>query len=173
MDFPFKRFFSRTRRPSEKEEPSAAPAAAPPFGGEANQRAFSRFPVALEVRIIVPDKDASSSFEQSKLQDVSGGGALFVSHSPEKYFKGQHLKLEIFLAGTRDVRACVKVGATVVRILEVKRAPSNEPSNEIDLTGGNIPDPPGKTTKTGIAVKFDEPFEFERLDRSFFSGSPL
>ena len=98
------------------------------------------------------DGDVPFVSERSELHDVSGGGAMFISRHPEKYFLGQLLKLEIFLAGTRDVRACVKTEASVVRIHDIEEDESAQSG-----------------AKTGIAVKFHQPFEFERQDPSFFS----
>ena len=102
------------------------------------------------------DSDSLSHRESGELHDVSGGGAMFISRHPEKYFIGQLLKLDIFLAGTRDVRACVKTEASVVRIHGIEE-------NESVESGA----------KNGIAVKFHQPFEFERLDSSFFSGNQV
>ncbi len=104
--------------------------------------------------VSIIDSDRHTDQERSELHDVSGGGALFISQMPEKYYPGQLLKLDIFLAGTQDVRACIKTEASVVRIHPM--APRDA-------------DAPG--VKTGVAVKFHQPFEFERMDRSFFPGN--
>ena len=97
------------------------------------------------------DGEEQHEGERSELHDVSGGGAMFVTRSPERYYPGQLLKLDIFLAGTDDVRACIKTEASVVRIHQL----------ETD-------DRSTRQTRTGIAVKFHKPFEFERMDSSFF-----
>jgi len=116
------------------------------------QRSFDRFPIEFEVIASVIDDDVEHpESERSELRDVSGGGAMFISRQPDKYFPGQLLKLDIFLAGTEDVRACIKTEASVVRIHHL---------DGVDQEGSGF--------KSGIAVKFHKPFEFERIDDSFF-----
>ena len=118
------------------------------------KRSFDRFPIEFEVMVSIIDSDVHQDHERSELHDVSGGGALFISQMPEKYYPGQLLKLDIFLAGTQDVRACIKTEASVVRVHPLAPRDTETP----DL-------------KTGIAVKFHQPFEFERMDHSFFPGN--
>lgn len=115
------------------------------------KRSFDRFPIEFEVIASVIDNDEFPDIERSELHDVSGGGAMFISRFPERYYPGQLLKLDIFLAGTEDVRACIKTEASVVRVHQLE-------SGDQEETGA----------KTGIAVKFHKPFEFERMDGSFF-----
>lgn len=121
------------------------------------KRSFNRFPIEFEVLVSLIDSDVHQDHERSELHDVSGGGALFISQMPEKYYPGQLLKLDIFLAGTQDVRACIKTEASVVRIHPMARR-----DDESDEPTG---------LRTGIAVKFHQPFEFERMDHSFFPGN--
>ncbi len=111
------------------------------------KRSFDRFSIEFEVIVSVIDSDDHQGSERSELHDVSGGGAMFISHLPEKYYPGQLLKLDIFLAGTEDVRACIKTEASVVRVHQLEADDQEEPG-----------------VKTGIAVKFHKPFEFERID---------
>ncbi|MBC2716433.1 MAG: PilZ domain-containing protein [Desulfobacteraceae bacterium] len=144
MDLTFKcllKFFNRSS--GQKHE-------APP-DQKSYQRSFNRFSIEFEVIASVIDSDEHQDSERSELHDVSGGGAMFISRLPERYYPGQLLKLDIFLAGTEDVRACIKTEASVVRI------------HQIELNDLEEAD-----TKTGIAVKFHTPFEFERIDNSFF-----
>jgi len=115
------------------------------------KRSFNRFPIEFEVIASVLDGDAHHDTERSELHDVSGGGAMFISCWPERYYPGQLLKLDIFLTGTEDVRACIKTEASVVRI------------HQIEINGQK---------RTGVAVKFHKPFEFERMDSSFFGNLP-
>ena len=117
-------------------------------------RSFNRFPLEFEVAVSLIDSDGHRIRERSELHDVSGGGAMFISRMPEKYYPGQLLKLDIFLAGTQDVRACVKTEASVVRIHRIETDDEKESG-----------------LKTGVAVKFNKPFEFERIDRSFLLGN--
>jgi hypothetical protein len=148
-----KRILKFFNRASEKHP---APSSQASDSADSYQRSFTRFPIEFEVVVTAMDSEAPLNRERSKLHDVSGGGAMFISSNPEKYFMGQLLKLDIFLAGTRDVRACVKTEASVVRIHKIEEKEEGES---------------GMTT--GIAVKFHQPFEFERLDRSFFSGKRI
>jgi len=144
MSFILKRFLQLFQRSSGQENEV--------FPDKASyQRSFDRFPIEFEVIASVIDNVEHPDSERSELHDVSGGGAMFISRQPERYFPGQLLKLDIFLAGTEDVRACIKTEASVVRIhqLEVN-----------DLEGSGF--------KSGVAVKFHKPFEFERIDDSFF-----
>ena len=115
------------------------------------KRSFDRFPIEFDVIVTVIDGTDHQDSERSELHDVSGGGAMFISRFPERYYSGQLLKLDIFLAGTEDVRACIKTEASVVRIHQLE-------TNDLEDPG----------IKTGVAVKFHEPFEFERMDGSFF-----
>jgi hypothetical protein len=108
------------------------------------KRSFDRFSIEFEVIVSVIDSADHPGSERSELHDVSGGGAMFISRLSERYYPGQLVKLDIFLAGTEDVRACIKTEASVVRVhpLEVN---DQEKSN----------------ARTGVAVKFHKPFEFE------------
>lgn len=114
------------------------------------KRSFDRFSIEFEVIASVIDSAEHQDSERSELHDVSGGGAMFISRFPERYYPGQLLKLDIFLAGTEDVRACIKTEASVVRVHQLE-ADDQEESG----------------VKTGVAVKFHKPFEFERIDGSF------
>jgi hypothetical protein len=116
-------------------------------------RSYDRYPIEFEVIVTMKDQDGRDHRERGELHDVSGGGALFMSRIPDKYFPGQRLKLEIFLAGTEDVRACIKTEAAVVRI------------HPVGSTDGSAGD-----SRAGIAVQFYQPFEFERMDHSFFGS---
>jgi hypothetical protein len=115
------------------------------------KRSFDRFSIEFEVIASVIDSAEHQGSERSELHDVSGGGAMFISRFPERYYPGQLLKLDIFLAGTEDVRACIKTEASVVRIHQLE-----------------VNDLEGSVIKSGVAVKFHKPFEFERIDDSFF-----
>ncbi|MCD6584765.1 MAG: PilZ domain-containing protein [Desulfobacteraceae bacterium] len=144
MDLTFKRFLEFFNRSSGQEHE-----ATPDL--KSYKRSFNRFPIEFEVIVSVLDGDAHHDSERSELHDVSGGGAMFISCLSERYYPGQILKLDIFLAGTEDVRACIKAEASVVRI------------HQFEANGQE---------KTGVAVKFHKPFEFERMDSSFFGNLP-
>jgi hypothetical protein len=115
------------------------------------QRDFDRFPMEFEILVTIIDSNGEKHHDRAELHDISGSGALFVTRMPEKYHLHQVLQLKIYLAGTEDVRGCIKAESTVVRIQKVDR----------DVPGY---DPP----LMGIAVKFHKAFEFERVDKNFF-----
>ncbi len=110
------------------------------------QREFDRFPIEFEVRVSFVDNNNEEIHDRAALKDVSGSGAMFITRIPTKYFLGQILTLTIFLAGTDEVSACMRGEATVVRIHQLK------------TDDGSI----AKDTK-GIAVKFNESFDFKRI----------
>lgn len=110
------------------------------------KREFDRFPIEFEVRVSFVDSHNAEIHDRAALKDVSGSGAMFITHMPAKYFLGQTLTLTIFLAGTDEVSACMRGEASVVRIHELK----SEDGNTI-------------MDRKGIAVKFNEPFDFKRI----------
>jgi hypothetical protein len=118
------------------------------------QRDFDRFPVKFEVQTNFIDADGEELEDRADLHDISGSGAMFLTRIPEKYYLGQTLQLKIFLAGTEDVRACIKSESSVVRMQKIYDAESND-------NGPTI----------GIAVKFQKAFEFERVDKNVFGGN--
>ena len=130
---------------SGKDERPTAPAPA-----TLNERSFNRFAIETEVLVTTVDAAGNPYAEKSALRDISGSGAMFITGSPEIYFIGQSLKLDIFLAGTDAVRACVKTEAEVVRMQPM----------EADTDRSPFP----KDAKMGVAVKFSLPFEFQRMD---------
>jgi len=110
------------------------------------QRDFDRFPIEFEVRVSFVDNNDKEIHDRAALKDVSGSGAMFITRMPEKYYPGQILTVTIFLAGTDEVSACMRGKASVVRIHQIKS----------DVGGKNF-------DKKGIAVKFNEPFDFKRI----------
>lgn len=118
------------------------------------ERSFDRFSLASEVLVDSVDALGKEFTETSALRDVSGSGAMFITHTPQAYFTGQQLKLSIFLAGTNTVRACVKTEAEVVRIQSL----------DFDNDYGRMPGRKGG--KAGVAIKFSLPFEFQRMENA-------
>ena len=117
-----------------------------------DERSFNRFSIESEVVVSCLDGEGKESSEKSELHDVSGSGAMFISCFPERYLAGQRLKLDIFLAGTDAVRACIKTEAEVVRLQSLD--PNTVSDRELGCGIG----------KMGVAVKFYLPFEFQRMD---------
>ena len=117
-----------------------------PLPKKTHQRAFDRFPIEFEVRVSFVDNHNEEIHDRAALKDVSGSGAMFITHMPTKYYLGQILTLTIFLAGTDEVSACMRGKASVVRIHQLK-------TDDVNIA---------KDTK-GIGVKFNEPFDFKRI----------
>jgi len=111
------------------------------------RRDYDRYPVKLMMKVTVADSEGTHYEEQAVLENISGGGAKFISHSIERYLFGQPLELLIYLPGTSDVKACMRVKATIVRV-----DPPTDSDSHRDSFGGTV------------AVKFDSRLEFERID---------
>lgn len=111
------------------------------------RREFDRYPVKLMMKVTVADSEGTHYEEQAVLENISGGGAKFISHSIERYFLGQSLELLIDLPGTSDVKACMRVKATIVRVDQ----PTDSDFHRDSVEGA-------------VAVKFDSRLEFERID---------
>jgi hypothetical protein len=136
MEF-FKRFFS-----GKKQQEIAT---------SIYQRDFDRFHMEFEVLVTLIDRNGEKHFDRAELHDISGSGAMFFTRMPDKYHIDQTLQLKIYLAGTDDVRGCVKAESSVVRMQRLSHTDSGQAS-----------------PLTGIAVKLQKTFEFERVDKNFF-----
>jgi hypothetical protein len=112
-----------------------------------DRREFDRYPVRLIMKVTAADSEGIDYEEQAVLENISGGGARFGSQSIERYFLGQPLELLIDLPGTSDVKASMRVKASVVRIDS-----STDSGFHRDSCEGRI------------AVKFDSRLDFERID---------
>ncbi len=110
-----------------------------------DKRGFNRFPMKFVLKVSAEDNNGTKFEEQTVLQDISGGGARFISQQAGKYFPGQLLDLIIYLPGTDDVKAHMCGKATVIRIVSAGVLEINE-----------------KNSKLGIAVKFVSFLLFER-----------
>jgi hypothetical protein len=111
------------------------------------RREFNRYPVRLIMKVTAAGSEGTDHEEQAILENISGGGAKFGSQSIGRYFLGQPLELLIDLPGTSDVKACMRMKATVVRI-----DPPTDSGLNRDRCEGRI------------AVKFDSRLDFERID---------
>ena len=129
-----------------RRRPAASAPAMHSRSGRQYKRDFRRYPLEFNVSVRFPDAGADGGEDQGELQDISGGGALFVPCHPEKYAAGQELETTIYLAGTDEVQGCIRSAATVVRI-EAHPGSSD-----------------GAATR--VAVRFEQAFDFERIDRS-------
>ena len=110
-----------------------------------DQRDFNRFPMEFVLKVSAEDNEGKKFDEKAILQDISGGGARFISQQAGKYFPGQLLDLIIYLPGTDDVKAHMCGKATVVRIVSAGVLHINE-----------------KNSTLSIAVKFVSSLLFER-----------
>jgi Tfp pilus assembly protein PilZ len=128
----FRRFFNK-KSPQRQEE--------------FNERNFNRFPMEFKVTVNLVDQNGAVRQDAAELRDLSGSGAFFVSTIVQHYHVGQSVFLTIYLAGTDDVGACVRVESSVVRLQPMETGSLSETSG-----------------KGGVAVKFNETFAFERLD---------
>lgn len=113
-----------------------------------DRREFKRFLIEFETDITATDIKGKTFHDRTVLKNVSGNGANLLTQLTESYYGGQVLEMVISFPGTKDVSACMKADATVIRI---------------DAVDGSQPgrEPPQKR----IALSFDSQLHFERLDR--------
>lgn len=111
-----------------------------------HERNFHRFPMEFKVIVDFVDQKDKAIQDAAELKDISGSGAFFVSAVTQQYHVGQSVFLTIYLAGTEDVGARVRVESSVVRL---------QPMGTSSSRAGE---------RIGVAVKFNETFAFERID---------
>lgn len=114
-----------------------------------DKRDFNRFPMEFVLKVSAEDNEGKKFDEKAVLQDISGGGARFISQQAGKYFPGQLLDLIIYLPGTDDVKSYMNGKATVVRINPADNSGISEKSRGIS-----------------IAVKLDTLLYLERDERT-------
>ena len=112
-----------------------------------DKRAFNRFPMEFVLEVSAKDSEGKEFNEKTVLNDISGEGAKFITQQAGKYFPGQSLEMTIYLPGTNEVKADMRGKATVVRV---------DPSSNSGIGE--------KSQEMSIAVKFDAPLHFERID---------
>ncbi len=110
-----------------------------------DKRDFKRLPIDLSLKVTAENIEGEKFIDRAVLEDVSGGGAKFLTQKPEKYFQGQLLEIAINMPGTSDISAQMKTSATVVRI-DQSDISKNESHNK----------------ETTVAVKFNTRLNFER-----------
>ena len=111
------------------------------------RRAFNRFPIEFVLEVSSEDSEGKEFNERTVLKDISGDGAKFITQQARKYFPGQSLEMTIYLPGPNDVKADMRGKATIVRI---------DPSSNSGIGE--------KSQAMSIAVTFDTPLYFERVD---------
>jgi len=112
-----------------------------------DKREFNRFPIEFVLEVSAKDSEGKEFNEKTVLEDISGEGARFITQQAGKYFPGQSLEVTIYLPGPNDVKADMRGTATVVRIDTSGNSGIGEKSQEMS-----------------IAVTFDTPLHFERVD---------
>lgn len=135
--------FLRRLFPRPGVDPDERQPAAPPVSERSYKRNFRRYPITFDVSVSFFPADAPPWEDQGELQDISGGGALFIPCLSNKYYVGQTLETIIYLAGTSEVQGCVRSEARVVR---VEAAPGED------------------SEKVQVGVQFERAFDFERIN---------
>ena len=111
------------------------------------RRQFSRYEVELVIEITAKDITGETYRDMSILQNISSGGANFITQKADKYYQGQKLELKIYLPGTDEVKACIKGPATVVRTESMQNSPPDQ-----------------NVVQKEIAVVIEMALQFERID---------
>jgi hypothetical protein len=114
---------------------------------EADKREFERLPIDCVLEVYPEDVEGKKFEDKAVLEDVSGGGAKFLTKKSDMYFPGQLLEITILLPGTDEMEAHMKTKATVVRI---------DPSNDSEKNN--------KSLEGCIAVKFETHLSFGRIE---------
>ena len=117
------------------------------MNNRSERRAFNRFPMEFVLEVSAKDSEGKEFNERTVLKDISGDGAKFITQQARKYFPGQSLEMTIYLPGPNDVKADMRGKATIVRI---------DPSSNSGIGE--------KSQAMSIAVTFDTPLYFERVD---------
>jgi len=108
------------------------------MNNQADKREFERFPIEFVLEVLAEDEGGHKFNDRAVLEDVSGGGAKFLTKKSDMYFPGQLLEITILLPGTDEMGACMKAKAIVVRI---------DASNDSEQDNNN--------PESCIAVKFE------------------
>ncbi len=116
------------------------------MNNQADKREFERLPIDFVMEVYSEDVEGEKFEDQAVLEDVSGGGAKFLSKKSDMYFPGQLLNINILLPGTDEMEAHMKAKAIVVRI---------DPSNASEKDN--------KNRARNIAVKFETRLNFEKI----------
>lgn len=119
------------------------------------RREDNRFRIDLATQVTAISADGQTFSEKTLLCNMSGGGASFITHQPDRYFQGQHLHIKIDLPGTVDLKASLQGTATVSRI---------EP-----LPGS---DPRQAARRYAVAVAVAAPLKFIRKDAGVSEQKP-
>lgn len=96
----------------------------------------------------VSAKDSSKKQfnEKTVLENISGGGAKFITRKMDKYYTGQELKMIFYLPRASNLEAFMKAKAKVIRIDHLNELVTNQ-----------------KIAEKNIAVQFETLLNFERV----------
>jgi c-di-GMP-binding flagellar brake protein YcgR len=108
------------------------------------RRKSTRFPLEFEADVASQDNEGKKLEEKVVLEDISEGGAKFLTREGSRYFPGQLLTMKIHLPGTDEIKASMSARAIVVRVAQS----GNSNENKLDY----------------VAVKLETPLYFERND---------
>jgi len=112
---------------------------------KADKREFERLPIDFVLEVYSEDVEGEKFEDKTVLEDVSGGGAKFLTQRPYMYFPGQLLEITVLLPGIDEMEAHMKAKAIVVRI---------DPLNDSEKAN--------KSPEGCIAVKFETHLNFAR-----------
>ncbi|MBI9086090.1 MAG: PilZ domain-containing protein [Desulfobacterales bacterium] len=113
---------------------------------ESYKREFERLSIDFVLEVYSEDVEGKKFEDKSVLENVSGGGAKFLTKKSDMYFPGQLLEIAILLPGTDEMETYMKAKAIVVRIA---------PSDDYEQTN--------KNPEAFIAVKFETHLNFVRI----------
>ena len=100
---------------------------------KSDRRDFNRFPIEFVIKVAAEDSEGKKFNEMAVLNNISGGGARFISRQAGKYFLGQPLEMTIYLSETGDAKARMRGRATVVRIDPPSNSGIGNKSQEIGI----------------------------------------
>jgi len=116
------------------------------MNNQADRREFERFPIEFMLEVFAEDAKGNEFNDKAVLENVSGGGAKFLTQNSDMYFPDQLLEITILFPGTDETEAHMKAKAIVVRV---------DPSNGSEKAN--------KSRGLSIAVKFETRLNFARI----------
>ena len=112
-----------------------------------DKREFERLSIDFVLEVLSKDLEGKEFLDKAVLEDVSGGGAKFLTKKSDRYFPGQLLNINILLPETEKMEGHMQAKATVVRI-------GSSSDSEKDC----------KSRGCDIAIEFETHLTFKRVD---------
>lgn len=109
------------------------------------RRNYNRKDLDLFIQVRGENCDGIPFEELSRLVNISGGGAQFISSSIHNYFQGQVLETSVVLPETQEVKGSLNTTATVTR-----------------LNHKTLPDKTFKDKRVKVSVCFKHHFKLKR-----------